>query len=117
MASSAGAEEETEQLIVSTPGICGGKPRIAGHRIRVEDVVLWKERRAMEPEQMMAEYPGLTLLQIEAALDYYANHPEEIRESLKKETEFADLFEKRMSSVFDRFRRAPDVKDDQVPSG
>ncbi len=23
-----------------TPGICGGKPRIAGHRIRVEDIVI-----------------------------------------------------------------------------
>ena len=24
-----------------TPGVCGGKPRIAGHRIRVQDIVVW----------------------------------------------------------------------------
>ncbi|MEO0014001.1 MAG: hypothetical protein RLZZ535_2390 [Cyanobacteriota bacterium] len=23
-----------------TPGVCGGKPRIAGHRIRVQDIVI-----------------------------------------------------------------------------
>ncbi len=26
-----------------TPGVCGGKPRITGHRIRVEDIVVWHE--------------------------------------------------------------------------
>ena len=27
-----------------TPGICGGKPRIAGHRIKVQNIVIWYER-------------------------------------------------------------------------
>jgi len=26
-----------------TPGICGGKPRIAGHRIKVQNIVIWHE--------------------------------------------------------------------------
>jgi uncharacterized protein (DUF433 family) len=30
--------------IVSTPGICGGKPRIDGHRITVKHVVLDHQR-------------------------------------------------------------------------
>jgi len=27
--------------IVKTPGICGGKARIEGHRVRVRDIVKW----------------------------------------------------------------------------
>ncbi len=32
-----------------TTGVCGGKPRIAGHRIRVQDVVVWHEQMGMSP--------------------------------------------------------------------
>jgi uncharacterized protein (DUF433 family) len=27
-----------------TPGICGGKLRISGHRIKVQDVAIWHKR-------------------------------------------------------------------------
>ena len=30
--------------IVTTLGVRGGKPRIAGHRITVSDVAIWHER-------------------------------------------------------------------------
>src|SRR4029450_12500399 len=30
--------------VVVTPGVCGGKPRIAGHRIKVAHVAAWHER-------------------------------------------------------------------------
>ena len=33
-----------KEHIEITPGICGGKPRIAGHRIRVQDIVIWHEQ-------------------------------------------------------------------------
>jgi hypothetical protein len=33
-----------------TPGICGGRPRIAGHRIRVQDVVIWIEQGQSEDQ-------------------------------------------------------------------
>ncbi|MCA2702552.1 MAG: DUF433 domain-containing protein [Microcystis sp. M179S2] len=29
------------QHIEVTPGVCGGKPRIAGHRIKVRDRLFW----------------------------------------------------------------------------
>jgi Protein of unknown function (DUF433) len=32
------------QHIVSTPGVLGGKPRVAGHRIGVQDIAIWHER-------------------------------------------------------------------------
>jgi len=57
--------------IVSTPGICGGRPRIDGHRITVEDVVFWHERQGMTPGEIVADYPTLTLSDVHAALAYY----------------------------------------------
>nr|WP_228020091.1 DUF433 domain-containing protein [Sphaerospermopsis sp. LEGE 08334] len=36
-----------------TPGICGGKPRIAGHRIKVQNIVIWYERMRMSPDEIV----------------------------------------------------------------
>jgi uncharacterized protein (DUF433 family) len=57
--------------IVSTPGTCGGKPRIAGTRIRVQDVVVWHEAWGLSPEEIVTDFPQLTLAQVHAALAYY----------------------------------------------
>ena len=68
--------------IEQTEGICGGKPRIAGHRIRVQDIAVWHERQGMSPDDIVAEYPQLTLANIHAALAYYFDHREEIRRDI-----------------------------------
>lgn len=41
------------QHIEVTPGVCGGKPRIAGHRIKVRDIVIWHEKMAMSPDEIV----------------------------------------------------------------
>ncbi len=56
-----------------TPETCSGKPRIAGHRIKVQDVVIWHERMGMSPDEIVDHYPSITLADIYAALSYYAN--------------------------------------------
>ena len=61
-----------------TPGTCGGKPRIAGHRIRVEDIVVWHERMNLSVDEIIARYPQLTLAEVYAALAYYHDHREQI---------------------------------------
>lgn len=33
--------------ITKTPGVCGGRACVAGHRIRVMDIVVWHELRGM----------------------------------------------------------------------
>lgn len=65
-----------------TPGIAGGRPRIAGHRIRVQDIVVWHERLGMSPDEIVSQYPGLTLSDVYAALAYYHDHVDEIRSYL-----------------------------------
>jgi uncharacterized protein (DUF433 family) len=64
--------------IVSTPGICGGRPRIDGHRIQVEDVAIWHERMGMSPDEILPEHPSISLAEVHAALAYYYENRERI---------------------------------------
>jgi uncharacterized protein (DUF433 family) len=85
--------ETSSEMIVSTPGTCGGKPRIAGHRIRVQDVVVLKEHMGLTLDEIVASYPSMTPEKIDAALEYYQAHREEIERDLKEEEKLADQLE------------------------
>jgi uncharacterized protein (DUF433 family) len=74
--------------IECTPGVCGGKPRIAGHRIRVQDIMVWHELQGLSADEIVAQYPQLSLGDVYAALTYYHDHREEIRQSMKEDEEF-----------------------------
>jgi uncharacterized protein (DUF433 family) len=74
--------------IVRTPDTCGGKPRIAGSRIQVKHVVVMHERQRMTPEEIVSEYPHLTLASIYAALAYYHDHREEVNADIRAEREW-----------------------------
>lgn len=63
--------------IEQTPGILGGKPRIAGHRIAVEHVVTWHLQLGQSVDAIAIEY-GLSHASIHAALAYYYDHREEM---------------------------------------
>ncbi len=71
-----------------TPGICGGKPRIAGHRIKVQNIVIWYERMGMSPDEIVYDYPSITLADVHGALAYYYDHLEEIRKDIEEDEEF-----------------------------
>ena len=60
-----------------TPGTCGGKPRIAGHRIRVQDVVEWTEQ-GQSVHEIVTHFPQISMADVYAALAYYHDHREEI---------------------------------------
>src|SRR5262245_31021327 len=57
--------------IVSTPGVCGGRPRIDCHRITVEDIAVWHERMGISPDEIVSSHPSITLSDVHAALAYY----------------------------------------------
>jgi uncharacterized protein (DUF433 family) len=81
------------QHIVSTPGAMGGKSRIAGHRISVQDVAIWHERMGKSVDEIASEY-DLTLDEIYAALAYYHNHREEIEASIRAGAAFVEEMKK-----------------------
>ena len=69
------------QHIEITPGVCGGKPRVAGHRITVANIVIWHERLGKSADEIATEY-DLTLSDVYAALAYYFDNREAIDESI-----------------------------------
>ena len=58
-----------KEVIASDPAILRGKPRIKGTRIPVS-LILGHLAAGRTPEQIIAEFPGLTPEQITACLDY-----------------------------------------------
>lgn len=68
---------EIGTLIVRTPGTCGGRPRIAGTRIAVENIAI-DFNAGMTPQQIIDERPHLTLAQVYAALAYYYANKKQI---------------------------------------
>lgn len=71
------------------PDVCGGKPHITGHRIKVQDIVIWHEKIAMSPDEIVSQYPSITLSDVYAALAYYHDHLKEIREQIEADEVFA----------------------------
>jgi uncharacterized protein (DUF433 family) len=69
--------------IVRTPGVCGGRARIEGHRIRVQDIAIENEWQAMSPEEICHLHPGLTLAEVYSALAYFHDHRAEILEEIE----------------------------------
>lgn len=80
--------------IVRTPDICGGKPRIQGHRILVRDIVSWFELLRMSADEISYEY-DLNLADIYIALAYYhANQKSLQAEWLKEDQQTSSMKEK-----------------------
>jgi uncharacterized protein (DUF433 family) len=75
--------------IEKTPGKCGGQACIAGHRIRVADIVAWHEKRGYCPEEIVELFPGITIADVHAALAYYFDHSQEIEGDFEKTNELA----------------------------
>ncbi|HZU13506.1 MAG TPA: DUF433 domain-containing protein [Chloroflexota bacterium] len=67
-----------------TRGVAGGKPRIAGHRITVQNVVFWHERIGMTADEIANEH-GLSLADVYAALAFYYDHRVEIDQTIRSD--------------------------------
>ena len=90
-----------------TPGVCTGKPHIAGHRITVQNVAIWHERMGMEPDEIATEY-GLTLGEVYAALAYYHDHRDEIDAAIHADDDFvAELRRRTPSKLAEKLRGRP----------
>jgi len=77
---------EISTLLVSSPDVCGGRLRVDGTRITVNQiVVLYKQ--GYNAEDIADEYPHLTLAQVYTALAHYHANREEIEADLAAERE------------------------------
>ena len=71
-------------MIERTPGICGGRARIAGTRVPVHRVTGYY-RLGYAPEEILDLLNSLSLAQVHAALAYSLANAEEVTQSLREE--------------------------------
>ena len=71
-------------LIVRTPEIRGGRPRITGTGVSVRRVVGWY-KLGLTPAEICRQIPHLTLVRVYAALAYYHANREEIEQDIAEE--------------------------------
>ena len=90
--------------IVSTPGVLGGKPRLAGHRISVQDVAIWHERMGLSVDEIATNY-DLSLAEVYAALAYYFDHREEIDDRSRRGAAMIEELKQRFPSRIAEHRR------------
>jgi uncharacterized protein (DUF433 family) len=107
--------------IVRTPGTCGGKPRIDGHRIKVEHIAICHERMGMSPDEIVSAHPTITLAQVHAALAYYFEHKDEIDADIEEGRRFVEELKantppSKLHEVLEA-RKATNGSDDTLPPG
>ncbi len=86
------------QHIEKTPGVVGGKARIAGTRIRVMDIVVWHERQGMSPDEIVDMVDQISLADVYAALAYYFDNRSEIEMSFEREAELVQEYKQKYPS-------------------
>lgn len=104
--------------IAVKPGFCGGKPHIIGHRIKVQHIAVWRERRGMTPEEIVVTHPSLSLAAVFAALAYYHSHRSEIDADIEADEQFvADMKAKAGASKLQEKLTALHGTNDPLPLG
>lgn len=91
----------TEHIEI-TPGVCGGRPRIAGSRIRVQDIYAYHVHHGWSAGKLVEAFPTLTLAQVHAALAYYYDHREEIERAFNDDVAFGEEMRSRSDTTLAR---------------
>ncbi len=81
------------ELITASPGVCGGRPRIAGTGVSVRRIAGWY-KLGLTPEEIAAEIPHLSLAQVHGALAYYHANRDAMDAEMEQETAEADRLER-----------------------
>ncbi len=81
--------------VTSTPGVCGGRPCIAGHRIRIFDIYVMHGLQGRTTDEILKSYPTISRANVEAGIAYYLNHRGDMeQESLDEDALVAELKKK-----------------------
>jgi len=79
-------------LIICSPELRGGRPRLAGTGVTVHRVAGWY-KLGMTPEEIAHRLGHLTLAQVYAALAYFHANREQIETELQRDDVEADQLE------------------------
>lgn len=87
-----------DKHIEATPGTRGGKPRLTGTRITVEDIVLMHLRLGLSLVEIAGKY-DLPLAAVHTAMAYYYDHRDEIDRSIEEDEALAEAFRRSNPSL------------------
>ena len=87
----------TAPHIAISQDVAGGKPRIAGHRITVQHIVIWHERMGLSADEIASNH-GVSLADVYAAPTYYYDHRQEIDEAILADDSTVSELRKRIMS-------------------
>ena len=93
--------DKLDAHIETTPNVAGGRPRIAGHRITVQDIVVWHDRLGLTADEIATDY-GLTLGDVHAALAFYFDHRAEIDRAAEEDGAFVKALRDKIPSKVER---------------
>ena len=94
----------TEHIEID-PTICGGRPRIKGTRVRVQDIVSEHMFHGLSPEEIVSAFPRVSLSAVYAALAYYHDHREDIRQAFDNDRELAEKLKANSPSRLEQYLR------------
>ncbi len=80
-------------LITQSPGICGGRLRIAGTGVSVRRIVGWY-KLGWSPEEISRRIGHISLAQVHAALTYYHANKDAMEADIEAEEEEGDRLER-----------------------
>lgn len=92
-------QQVLDRHITIDQNICHGRPRLAGRRIRVQDIAVWHERMGLSVDEIGADY-NLSLAEIYAALSYYFDHKAEIDAAIQADRTLAASHQGEQASLF-----------------
>ena len=102
--------------ITCTPGVCGGRPCIAGHRIRVQDIYVWHELQGQSADEIVNRFPQITLADVYAALAYFWDNREAILNEMAEEERFIEEMKQKFPSTLQEKLKGLRGDGDSLPS-
>jgi uncharacterized protein (DUF433 family) len=109
------AATETQRIQLQ-PGVCGGRPCIAGTRIRVQDIYVWHELQGLSADEIVSRFPHITMSDVYAALSYYWDHRDEIQRHMQEEIDFVEQMKQKHPSPLKEKLAAKNAQDHPVSS-
>lgn len=83
--------------IVQDEGICGGQPRIANTRLKVQHIILEYEYLGWTPDQICDAHPEIALPEVHAAISYYYANKQEIDAAIQADKDFAEQLRRELA--------------------
>lgn len=102
--------------IESRPDVCGGKPCIAGTRIRVQDIYVWHELQGLSADEITSRYPQINMAAVYTALAFYWEHRDQIQQQMAAETNFVEQMKQKNISPLRQKLNETDAAINPLPS-